>query len=229
MTLNQLVVQLKFQIKLSQLKKLEKCHWSWEEWSVVWIPALLLTAVWPRPSSNFQFLTSWVCVKLESEIINITAHCSFFIRYHRLKVILRVHNILSTPQICFSFNSLLLVQGSQNPYACRVVMLAWASQPVCIAGVHCKAIGLYVQSRESHSATTVCQAPSLVSTELCAMRWTQNRCTMRGGHLPSCLTGHHPLPQGLIPQMATESAPPGLAQPAHCCWDWPSPCLKPLR
>ena len=79
MTLNQLVVQLKFQIKLSQLKKLEKCHWSWKEWSVVWIPALLLTAVWPRPSSNFQFLTSWVCVKLESEIINVTAHCKFLL------------------------------------------------------------------------------------------------------------------------------------------------------
>lgn len=96
--------QLKFQIKLSQLKKLEKCHWSWKEWSVVWIPALLLTAVWPRPSLVGLSVSYLVGLCHESEIINVTAHCKFFIRYHRLKVILRVHNILSTPEIWFLFS-----------------------------------------------------------------------------------------------------------------------------
>lgn len=123
--------------KLSQLKKLEKCHWSWKEWSVVWIPALLLTAVWPRPSSDFQFLTSWVCVKLESEIINVTAHCKFFIRYHHFLE-------GDTPGSC---NILSKLTGNLLLFQ-FLTLRAGLSKPICLQGsdvglgksacVHCR-------------------------------------------------------------------------------------------
>lgn len=75
-----------------------------------------------------------------------------------------------------------------HAYAYRAVKLAWVSWHVNVIRVpgplNCRA---HVQSKESHSTTTVRQPLSLVSVVPYIICWAKRRCTVRGWVLLFCL------------------------------------------
>lgn len=190
----------KFQVKLSYLKKLQKCH------SQKDCPSFAPDGHVTKAILNCPFPPSCVYIELRKEVVHVKICRKIFNMSFQLNMVLRIQN--TTPQNVLPFGSLIYDTRLSNSHAYRTSDTG-LSEPPC---VHCRRLGLWrsrapPKPKERYSGTT----HGLHLSPVSVVPWAMSH-TIRDW--PSWTSS--PLPRALRLDSCWVHSPRAWSVPHHC-------------